>query len=314
MNKPILQRLRRNWQVKLYMFLLAILLWFFVVTNQTFETGLEVPLDIIDMKPNKILVSDIPKTISVRFSGPGKDLLVMKYIQPAKLELDIHTINYFYDYPIIPDFVVVPPGLTIQPLYIIGPDTVNIRLEDQLTVRLPVRPRVEIQPEPGYILSRPVSTAPESVTVSGAQSRVRRLRWVETEERIFVGLKNSVEQDVPLVNPDQRMRVTPMYVRSQILIDKLGERLIQRVPVTPLNVPAGRLVELEPSTIDLRVQGPSQRLAQLTQDSLAAVIDLSQWQANERDYEPRITLPNGIDLVDIRPDLIRVRIEHQGGL
>ena len=314
MNMSIVQRLKRNWQVKLYMFILAILLWFFVVTNQTYETGIDVPLDIVDMKSDKILVSDVPATVSVRFAGPGKDLLILKYIQPARLELDIHTINYFYDYPILTDYVVVPPGVAVDPLYIIGPDTVNIRLEDLLIQRLPVVPRVEVQPEAGYIVSRPVSTSPESVTVSGPQSLVRRLRRIETEERIFVGLKTTTEQEIPIVLPDERMRVTPTQVRSKIEIDKIGERLIQRVPITPRQVPFGRSAILEPSTVDVRVQGPSERLAQLTVDSLSVFLDLRRWSATVRDYEPSVTLPQGIELQNLNPDLVRVRLERMEGL
>lgn len=314
MNMHIVQRLKRNWQVKLYMFLLAILLWFFVVTNQTYETGIDVPLDIVDMKSDKILVSDIPSTISVRFAGAGKDLLILKYIQPARLELDIHTINYFYDYPILTDYVLVPPGVAVEPLYIIGPDTVNIRLEDQMVVRLPIDPRVEVQPEPGYILSKPVSTSPESVTVIGPQSLVRRLRRIDTEERIFVGLKETTEQEVPVVVPDERMRVTPTQVRSQITIDKIGERLIHRVPISPRQVPFGRSAILEPSTVDVRVQGPSERLAQLTADSISVYLDMRRWRSSIRDYEPGVALPQGIELKDLNPDLVRVRLERTEGL
>ena len=314
MNKTILHRLSRNWQVKLYMFLLAILLWFFVVTHQVYETGIEIPLDIVDIKPSKILVSDVPQTVSVRFAGPGKDLLILKYIQPARLELDIHTINYFYDYPILTDYVVVPPGVAVEPLYIIGPDTVNIRLEDEMIQRLPVIPRVEVQPEAGYILSKPVATSPESVTVSGPQSLVRRLRQIETEERIFVGLKETTEQEIPLVLPSDRMRIIPNQVRSLITIDKIGERLIQRVPVVARQVPFGRTVVLEPSTVDLRVQGPAERLANLTVDSLMVYIDLRRWRADVRDYTPGISLPEGIELHDMNPDLVRIRLERREGL
>lgn len=296
--------------MKLYMFILAIILWFFVVTNQVYETGMDVPLDIIEMKPNKILVSDVPTSVAVRFSGSGKDLLIMKYFQPARLELDIHTINYFYDYPLTTDYVVTPPGLDVQPLYIIGPDTVNVRLEDEQMQRLPVIPRIEVRPEAGYTLSKPVSTSPESVTVVGPQSVIRRLRSIESEERIFVGLREPTQQDVPLVVPDKRVRVTPSHVQTEITIDKIGERLLQRVPVVAQQVPEGRSVILEPSTVDVRVQGPSERLAQLTTDSIMVSLDLSRWQSDVRDYEPTVALPSGIDLMYLNPDLIRVRIER----
>ena len=310
MNKRFWKRIKRNWQVKLYMFLLAVILWFFVVTNQVYETGLDVPLDIIELKPSKILVSDVPKVVSVRFSGRGKDLLILKYFQQPRMEVDVHTINYFYDYPLQTEFIVIPPGIDAQPLYIIGPDTVNIRLEDELVQRLPIYPRVEVRPEAGYLVSHPVTTNPDSVTVVGPQSLVRRLRSIDSEERIFVGLRESTEQMVPLVVPDKRIRLNPTQVQASVKIDKIGERLLARVPIQVLQAPLGRSVILEPSVVDLRVQGPTERLAQLTMDSVMVTLNLARWRPEIRDYQPTVSLPDGIEMMNLNPDLVRVRLER----
>jgi len=304
-----LKKLVSNWQIKFYMVILAIFLWIFVVLNQQYETSIDIPLEIVEMKSNKVLISDIPERVSVRFSGSGKDLLIMQYIQQAWLELDIHTINYFYDYPLLSEYIVTPPNLEVEPLFIIGPDTAMIRLEDKLTRRLPVIANVDVIPSPGYILGGEVMSTPDSVTVSGPQTVVRRLRRIETEKKIFEGLETSLDDILAIEEIGRKVFIAPRHIRVTIPIDKISERVINRIPVMTRRVAPGRRVLLEPSIIDVRLIGPATKLAELTPDSIQAFIDLEYWRSNVRDYRPRITLPEGFELVSINPEMVRVRVE-----
>lgn len=304
------KKLKRNWQLKLYMLVLAIILWFFVVANQTYETVMDVPLKVVDMKPEKVLVSDLPGAVSVRFSGVGKDLLIMKYIQSPRVELDIHTINYFYDYPVRTEFVVVPSQLEVNPLYIVGPDTVKIRLEDELVRRVPVNPQVTVKPMPGYMLSGPVTTIPDSVTVVGPRSEVRRIRAVRTEEMALEGVDKSTQESVPLTQPGENITLVPENVRATVQVDKIAERIIQRVPVELTGVPEGRGVLLEPASIDVNLRGPATRLAQMTKDSIGVWLDLSEWGPDSNRLVPEIRIPEGVDVLGTSPERVRVRLEQ----
>ncbi|HEB84465.1 MAG TPA: YbbR-like domain-containing protein [Bacteroidetes bacterium] len=307
--KTLLQRLLYQWKIKLNLLLLAILLWFFVVNQQVYETEMQVPLVLAKMKPNKILVSDVPVTAQVKFSGPGKDLLILRYIQHPRVELDIHTINYFYDYPVRTDQVVLPPGMNVTPLAVIEPETVKVILEDEYLERLPVVPRIEVTPQAGYMVPGRVTLDPESVLVVGPRSLMRRLRKVETEERVFVGLNKSRDEMVPVARSSKRLRTEPEQVRVHIPIDRIGERKISRVPVQISRVPRSRRAIIEPSTVTVRVRGAAGRLAGLTADSLLVGLSYRDWKPDQREYAPFITLPPGVELVDLSPSLVRVRVE-----
>ena len=309
MNR-LLKKFPKDWQLKIYMFLLAVLLWTFVVTNQVYEVVMDVPLDIVDMKPNKVLVSDVPQSIPVRFSGVGKDLLILKYIQPSRIELDIHTINYFYDYPLRTAFVSVPPGLDVQPIAIVGQDTMNIRLEDVLERILPVRPIVQAEPALGYMISGDVNTTPDSVTVYGPQSAVRRLRIVQTDTARFQGLDKTTQDNVQLSPLGTNIRITPSSVRVTIPVDKIAERRMPRISVKAQGTPLGREVLMEPSTVDVTLGGPAKRLATMTSDSIGALVDLYNWDPSVREYPVSLTLPPGIESVDIEPARIRIHLEQ----
>ncbi|MFH0883814.1 MAG: CdaR family protein [bacterium] len=309
MNQPV-KKFPKDWQLKIYMLLLAILLWTFVVTNQVYEVVLEVTLDIVNMKPDKVLVSDVPQSIPIRFSGVGKDLLILKYIQPARIELDIHTINYFYDYPLRTAFVSIPPGLDVQPIAIVGQDTMNIRLEDVLERILPVRPIVDALPALGYMISGNVRTTPDSVTVFGPQSSVRRLRIVQTDTARFQGLDKTTQDNIQLAPLGSNIRITPSSVRVTIPIDKIAERRMPRISLKAQGTPLGREVLMEPSTVDVTLGGPAKRLATMTSDSIIAFVDLYNWNPEEREYPVSLKLPLGIETVETEPERIRIRLEQ----
>jgi len=291
------------------MLVLAIFLWLFVVLNQQYETAIDIPLNIVEMKTNKVLISEVPENVAVKFSGSGKDLLILKYIQQASVDLDIHTINYFYDYPIQMEFIVTPPALDVEPLYLIGPDTAMIRLEDQLVKRIPVIPNITVRSEPGYTLGGSITTIPDSVTVSGPQTVVRRLRRIETEERSYEGLQAPMEDVVSIIEVGKKVIIAPSHVRVNIPVDKISERVITQIPVTTSRIIPGRRILLEPSIVDVRVLGPASRLSDLTADSIVVNVDLDRWRSNVRDYEPHITLPDGIEFVSVNPNKVRVRVE-----
>lgn len=310
MFKRLSSSLPSNWQLKLYMLLLAVVLWVFVVTNQVFEIVLDVPLDIVDQKPNKVLVSEVPNTIAVRFSGLGRDLVILKYIQTPRVELDIHTINYFYDYPIQTAFVNVPPGLEAEPIAIVGTDTIEVRLEDVLERLLPVVPQVTPSPALGYMISGPVIATPDSVTVFGPQSVVRRLRRVRTDTVRFNALERTLQENVALLPLDPKVRISPSTVRVTVPIDKIAQREIERVTVEAVGVPLGREVIMEPSTVDVLVDGPAKRLAELNGDSVHVTVDLYNWDPARREYDLKVTTPEGIEPVGTEPEVVGVRLEQ----
>ncbi|MBS1262796.1 MAG: hypothetical protein MAG453_02160 [Calditrichaeota bacterium] len=302
------KRFRHDWHIRLYMLLLAILLWLVVVMTQEYETTINVPVVHMNTRPDKILVSDIPSSVPVRFSGKGKDLMMLMFFRPARLELDLQAVDRDYAYPLHTELVEVPAGISAVPLVLPGQDTIRVVLEDRITRTLPVRPQVEIRTRPGYVLSDSLRVTPDSVRVSGPETVVSRIERMQTQERVFVGLAGSIEETVPLV-AGKRVQLTPPEVRIQIEVDRLGERTIKRVPIEVRGSTRGRTVILEPSVVDVHVKGPASRLAYLTADSLSVRFTLNRWNRNQREYTPDVTLPDGVEFIDLTPEQVLVRLE-----
>ena len=67
---------------------------------------------------------------------------------------------------------------------------------------------------------------------------------------------------------------------------------------------------MEPSTVDMMIGGPAKRLAEMTADSISAIVDLYSWDPDVREYPVSITLPPGIEKVDVEPEQIRIHLEQ----
>ncbi len=302
------KRFKSDWYIRVYMILLAVLLWVVVVMTQVYETTVNVPVRALNIGPDKILVSNLPETIPARFSGQGKDLFVLNYFRPAHLELDLRVVDQDFDYPLHTGLIEVPAGLAVEPLVLPGQDVIPVSVDDRLIVRLPIAPDVEVRTRAGYIAGEIVLVNPDSVTVSGPNTIVSRMREVLTQERIYVGLADSLTEEVELLAPE-RVDLYPTTVQLNIVVNRLGERNLERIPLLIVGEPRGRQIILEPSVIDVRVKGPSHRLAQLTSDSVRVWIDLTRWDRERRDYTPVIDLPDDLELLDTNPATIRVRLE-----
>jgi len=309
-QSKIIKLLSYQWQIKAYLFILACALWVFVVTNQIYEIELEVPLVTRKIKPGKIIVSELPPTANIRVSGRGKDLLFLKHIKHPRLELDLHTINYFFDFPVEPEMVTIPPGINATVHAIIEPETLKVILEDEKSVLVPVVPDVSVHLLPGYTQVGLIRTYPESVRVAGPNSLIRKLKHASTQETVFEKVKKSIEASAPVQLTDTKLlHVSPQNVKILIEIDKLAERKIGPVLVGAIRIPHGRNVSFEPSTIKVVLKGPARRLAGLSPDSVDAYINLSKWSSDKRSYSPEFNLPFGIELVKTSPEQVRVRME-----
>lgn len=302
------KRFRQDWHIRAYMLLLAILLWVVVVMTQVYETTVNVPVRALNVSPDMILVSDIPETIPARFSGQGKDLFVLTFFRPAHLELDMQVVDEDFDYPLHTGLIIIPAGLAVVPMVLPGQDVIPVSLEERMTIFLPIEPEVEVRTRPGYVPGETTDVQPDSVRVTGPKSMVSRMKKVLTEERVYVGISESFVESVELLSPE-RVDLLPTSVELSITVNRLGERVLNRVPLVASGFAPSWQIILEPSVVDVRVKGISSRLASLTPDSIRAWVDLSRWNRNQNEYLPEFDLPDGVELIDVTPESIRVRAE-----
>ena len=101
----------------------------------------------------------------------------------------------------------------------------------------------------------------------------------------------------------------PSEVSITVDVDRIAQRELLRIPVGAINIPSGRRVQVEPSRVDVFITGPAKILAELTEDSIDAFINLREWTSERREYIPEFHLPDRVEFLNSTPERVRVRVE-----
>ena len=287
------------------MLLLAIFLWLFVVTGREYEEVEKIPLVIANLKPDKMLVNEIPKEVEVRFRGSGRALLGLHVFTKAVVELNLSTINFFYDYPLSIDLVEISSGGGLTPLEIVRPDSVRIILDEIHQAELRVIPDMYIKPAAGFIQVGEVKVSPAKLKVTGPFQVLSAIKRITTERVEFKEAKRNIREKVPLHFPHPKVSAEIQEVTITADIEKLTEMLFKNISVRVLNPPTDIEVQLHPPAVAVKISGPLSVLKKITPDQIAVTVDFPRREMEEiTGLHPIVKLPEGAELISVAPDTL----------
>jgi len=177
--------LTKNLSLKLISILLAVILWYFVVSERSGETAISIPLDFRNIPTALIIIKNPEEPINVRISGPATRL---RGLSPKNLKAIIDLSDAkpgVAEFIIQPEHVTLPRGLRVT---MVSPVSITLRFDSLLKKNIPVEAILVGKPVQGFQLAG-VSIDPPTVEIVGAQSELRRLKRISTEEVDISGLK-----------------------------------------------------------------------------------------------------------------------------
>jgi len=308
-----------NLKIKVGSFIFALLLWLFVVINNTYNYNVEVPIDIENLKQGKIIAREIPEKIVVNFHGKGIYLLAMKYLKSsnARFRLDLSTINRFWNCPVSDylSWIILPRGLRgeIQVREVVSPDTIRIVLDDKAEKQVPVDcSDISIQPKTGYVLVGPPDAIPDSVTVSGPERIVSHISAVSVKPYKFDNKSNDFSAEIELKKPESELvTLKEEKIRLFAEIQKLGEKVIDNVEVKVKNVPVGIEVIVEPSVINLKIIGGVTIIGEIDYEHIEVYVNYPQElrESNSTLVRVNVEVPEKITSYEPTPPEVRLSVK-----
>jgi len=301
----------RNLRVKLIALAMAFFLWFYVVTESTYQYELEIPIRVTNLAPDRMMLDELPPRALVRVEGSGKALIGLMVGRDVWLAADLSGVTRGKTWrPKVADVALGRWAGQIRVVEVVSPETLRVELDLVAEDRLPVKGQVEIRPAPGYTLLAGVETRPESVLVRGPRSVVRRMGGVSTVRRTYQDVRKDVLVDVPL-DPPARVSVVPSRVRVIARVDKLMERTLVQLPVTVENVPPGTRGVAMPPEVSVTVRGAMSRVVELNPGAVRPFVDYSSpVPGSMSEYVVRVSAPPGIQVEKVEPTEIRVLLER----
>jgi YbbR domain-containing protein len=193
----------QNFWFKLVSVVMALLLWFHVATDNTYEYSDKFPLEIVGIPESLLLAEKLPDYINVTIQGKGKDLLKLMVAEKDSLKLDAREFKRGdTDYLIKPEDVPLPDGLELRVAAILPPKKLKIRLDYPMEKKLNVQPKVSFLPAEGFVQVGEVHFNPKEIEISGPRMWVRNLTDISTQGKIIENVKEPVSEQIDLVLPE----------------------------------------------------------------------------------------------------------------
>ncbi len=304
--------------LRLGAFGLSIILWVFIVSNETYEMVLTVPIEVRNLSEQKALREEVPERAQVRFEGTGralfKTILLNRFYKEFKLVLDLDRISDEYEFVLndyfrmYPRKIVIPNEFEIRYIEVDSPREIKISLDDYSVRTIPIVSKIVIMPVPGYITVGDPILEPTEVQIAGPSDIVENVALINTLVDTIIDVNTDIYQYFGFELPHQQIQLSHTKVMLSIDIQALSEKIISEVPVSVFNVPAGYRVFVSPHTVSLTIIGGIDFIENITPDDIQMTIDFNhQWNLNKQFYEPQVIVPNGvIDWQDISPPNIEL--------
>ncbi len=191
-----------NLGLKTSAIVLAVILWFFVVSKGQTEVSLNVPIE----------YTNIPVGLEIAKRTVSSVNIVIRTYESLARNIRQENVRVSIDvskarrgegtFSIKKDDIKTPFGAAVLK---IEPSTVKVVIEETLSKKVVVKPDIIGAPETGYYV-KVVEVKPEEIVVEGPKSEVRKITALKTEPIDVTGIKEDFSQEVALDLPKANIR------------------------------------------------------------------------------------------------------------
>lgn len=183
-----------NWALKLMSLVFALMLWFFIMGERRLEVNYRVPLEFQNLPRELMVANEIPSMVDVRISGPRT--LLMK-VSPNDISITVDMTGLrpgLTSFRRLEERLNLPSGLRVTRL---SPSFVDVRLERIQQKTVPVTIALSGEPMSGFVVGS-IRAIPDHVTIEGAETELKNVTDVSTDEVDLAGVNSSFSLIVPL--------------------------------------------------------------------------------------------------------------------
>lgn len=238
-------------------FFISICLWFIVNLSRDFNVTIQVPIQVANVPGDEIVSSDVPDEASVNVSGEGWNIISV-YNNPPRVLVSAQSPDVNLADQIRNQLNAFSNLNIIQ----VQPNRLTVETEKKASKKVPIVNNVRLDIHEQFGLLNEPELTPDSVTISGAESKLENIdRWSTAEVQIN-NVNSNIERSVPLVSPEAGLTLSPSSLNFVAEVAEFTEAEV-RVPIRTLNLPSGRAVTYNPSSILVRFDVPLNQYSEI---------------------------------------------------
>lgn len=294
-----------NISLKILSLFFAVSLWLFVNLKATAETTLQIPVHWENLPGFLEITNEVIDSVRVRVMGPRR---ILSHLEPSRLPvtLDLSDAKVgLSSYQLNEKMIHLPPGLTAT---VLPPGTIQFKFELIVTKGVEVKARTKGSLEAGYAVES-LEVTPNRVELVGAQSELQGISQVQTEAIDLTARRESFEKKVKIAveRPHARPATGQEEVKVRVtILEKTVQKLLKQVSLKVEN--ARESIRLEPSRIDIVLEGPAGKIDELAADQVVASVVLPEQGPAPESLPVKIWLPvDGIRAI-ATPEKVGIKV------
>ena len=298
-----------KWSLRGISLFMAATLWFYVVNSEPIVVEKRVPLNFITPDGSAIS-SVIDWHVDIELQG-ARAFMQNLFDAGESIEINLTA----YDYRLGESFSVslgasdVPLGFGVEVLSI-SPDRFDISLENREEKDVEVRAQfIGSLPDELNLIHQ--SLSPSSVRITGPRSMLSGLERIRTTPIDLSALRNTGIIMTQAHSPDRRIEII-----SEEDLEFEYEVRPSKANITLTNVPvhflaSAKKFEAQQRHVALDVMAPEGEDGRVRKSQIRVIAEVPEGATGVVDVDLRAELPEGIFLLQIHPERIRVVIEDE---
>ena len=299
-------------------FLLAILLWLFVISNNTYSMVVDMPIEARNLSAQHALNKEVPKIAKVRLKGTGRSLfksyILKSFFPNFKLVIDLERISQEYSFILndyferYPQKISIPSNFDVQYVEIVYPNSIQISLDEYKEKIVDVVVDANISLAPGYTMVGNFEINPRKVKIAGPKEIVENINIISTNEYDLNEISEEIQKKMTLKSiTEEIVELTPKEVLFKQKVEVISERIISEIPVQLNNVIDDVQVFLSPQTVSLTVVGGINFISSLNPGDIKISVDFTKWNPLIQFYPIQVEAPSDIiKWMDLSPQNIEL--------
>ncbi|HXK49945.1 MAG TPA: CdaR family protein [Clostridiales bacterium] len=276
LSRKLYDSVKVNFTSKLIFLLIGIALWLNINLQKDYETTVDIPIRLNNIIAGKTLLDPIPEKARIKIRSKGKDILLSDFSEDVYFEIDGSTFTDSATIRINMDYFVNSSGTELEPLFIFHPQEISIIYDDLMNSKVPVILDYRFTPAPGYVTSGKFRMHPDSVTITGPESKVKKIKSIRTsnisEDNVTAGFSKKI--DLITIDPASLKYSDISVTVSQEVVRKGAVTF--KAPIRIINKPENMNLLLDPIAVDITVVGPVSELQMITSDDFSVTADAGE--------------------------------------
>lgn len=289
-------------RLKFASLVIAVVLSVFVNSENNINSArFLVSIEVKDLPNDKVIVWQHKKQVEVEVRGPS--FLVSRVVaSPPTVRLELpDRIEGRYTAQIGKRNLNVSAPLQVTS---IEPSSVSFTVENKISREVPIRiPKIGVMDEE-YKLEE-IKIAPTSASVTGPESEVGDLQYIQTEPLELKEMHASSTRELVLRVPGRLTEVVPASIKATIQIINLQSvRDFSNLPVE-IRSASGKMFAVEPKEVRVRVSGAKKLVESVSSSHVIPYVRPTS-ETETKQIPVNVDLPQGVALVSVEPQSVQM--------